>query len=128
MAQQAFFTIVGGWPTITNPGSMQHPVSILANGPTSPPTIDESGVVFAWTVFAQTVAFINAMRGRDVIMGGQTTTQLFLEVGIWFMPGVLPNMRVQTENGSQYVIQSVENVLEKNQILVLNCLGIGVND
>lgn len=125
MASDPFYKIVGGRPTI-DIGSMRHPIIIQANGPTTPPTYDSTGPVFTPTTFTTAMAKIRAVRGRDVILSGQTATQLFLEVGLWWQPGILPNMQVLTELGSQYVIQSVENVLEMNVILILNCIGIGV--
>jgi hypothetical protein len=40
------------------------------------------------------------------------------------MPGILASMRV-VGNGKTYVIQSVENIQERNIVLVLNCLLLG---
>jgi len=116
-----------GWPSI-DPGRMRHSVTIQKQGPTSPPSYDSTGPVLAWSAFATARAAIEIMCGTDVIKSGQTTTQLFLTVAILFQAGILPNMRVLNENGSVYVIQSIENVLEMNQILLLTCVGLGAND
>lgn len=118
--------IVDGFPVI-NVGALRHAITIQAQGPGSPP-IDASGTVLAWNAFATAIAAIEAVRGTDVIRGGQTTTQLFLTVTMWWQSGILPNMRVLGDNGSTYLIQSVENVLEMSSVLVLNCIGIGAND
>ena len=65
--------------------------------------------------------------GIDVIRSGQTTTQLLLVATIWWQPGILPDMQVQALNG-RYIIQSVENLLELDIVLKLNCLALGGNE
>jgi head-tail adaptor len=127
MAWPSFVKIVNGFPSI-DIGKMRHAITIQKEGPTSPPTTDVAGPAMAWNPFTTADAAIDAVRGTDVIKGGQTTTQLFLTVAIWFQAGILPNMRVLNENGSIYVIQSVENVMEMNTVMVLNCLAIGANE
>lgn len=109
-------------------GKLRHAVTIQSFGPTSPATFDASGPVRAWGTYTTAMAAIKTVRGTDVIRSGQVTTQLFLTVTMWWQSGILPNMRVLNDNGSKYVIQSIENILELNTILVLNCLGIGAND
>jgi|SRR5581483_4010077 len=120
------YKIVNGRPTIEI-GALRHEVSIQKNGPASPPVFDAGGPVLGWNTFATALAAIEAVRGTDVIKSGQTTTQLFLTVTMWWQPGILPDMRVASDNGSLYVIQSVENVLEMDVVLVLNCLGLSKN-
>ena len=65
---------------------------------------------------------------RTVIRGGQVTTQLYLTVAIWYQPGILPSMRIVTDTGAVYVIQSVEDVLELHQIMLLNCIAFNANE
>lgn len=127
MAYPKFVEYVNGIPTI-NVGNLRHPIAIQSQGPASPPTYDAGGTAVSWSQFTTALAAIDAVRGADVIRGGQTTTQLFLTLGLWWQPGILPNMRVVTETDAIYLIQSVENVLEMNAVLLLNCLGIGAND
>lgn len=123
-----FVQIVDGLPVI-NIGAMRHLVTIQSQGPSSPPNYNASGQIVGWNEFAVERAAIEAMRGTDVIKSGQTTTQLFLTVGMWFIPGVLPSMRVIRHNGTAtYLIQSVDNILEMDRVLVLNCIGIGANE
>lgn len=120
-------TIANGFPVV-NIGALRHKIVVQALGPASPPGFDAAGPKLVWSAFASAFAAIDIVRGIDVIRGGQTTTQLFLDIVLWYQPGILPNMRVVNENGSTYVIQSVENVLEMNIVLVLNCIGIGLNE
>jgi len=46
---------------------------------------------------------------------------------MWYLPGIQPNMTVLSDNGSIYVIQSIENIRELNVVLILNCIGLGAN-
>ena len=128
MARRAVVTIgEGGWP-ILDVSRCVHPITIWQQAPASPPEIDAGGPVMTWQPVATAMAAIEIVRGLDVIRGGQVTTQLYLTVTFWYQAGILPNMRATAENGSTYVIQSVENVNERNIVLRLNCLGLGANE
>lgn len=129
MAWPPFVQIVNGFYPKIYLGALRHPISIQRQGPTSPPQFDSSGMALSdWSDFITSAAAIQALRGTDVIRAGQDTTQLYVEVGLVFEPGVLANMRVlNLDNGSVYLIQSVENVLEMNEVLVLNCIALGSN-
>lgn len=108
---------------------MRHVITILSQGPTSPPTYDSSGQVLSeWSALTTAKAAIETVSGTDQIRGGQTTTQLLLVITMRFQAGILPNMRVQRTNGNTFIIQSIENILEMDHVLLLNCLGLGAND
>ena len=109
------------WPTLDS-GEMRHQITILAQAPSS----DVSGSTVAMVPLVTCYAKIEPVRGIDVIRSGQETTQLFLIISIWWQSGILANMQVQALNGL-YLIQSVENVLELDVVLKLNCLAIGRN-
>jgi SPP1 family predicted phage head-tail adaptor len=127
MPTQSFVRIQNGWPSI-DIGALRHLITILKFASTSPPTYDVAGPILEWIPVVTCNAAINPISGKDVIRGGQTTTQLNLAIAIWYQDGILPNMRVQSDNGSIYVIQSIENVLEMNVVLTLNCVGLALND
>lgn len=127
MPQPSFVKIVGGFPVI-DIGSLRHAITIQSQGPASPPAYNESGQIVQWNAFTTAIAAIDTIRGTDVIRSGQVTTQLFLTVATWWQPGILPNMRVLNDNGGTYLIQSVENILEINSVLILNCIGLGANE
>ena len=114
-----------GMPTI-NIGSLRHSVTIQAQTPSSPPAFDNAGQVTEWTDFATVGAAIQNMRGDDMIRGGLGVAQLHLTVSMWYLPGVQPNMRV-VHRDAIYIIQSVDNVLEMDTVLVLNCIALGLN-
>jgi len=126
MPTLSFITVKNGWPSI-NIGALRHQITIQQLLPSSPPVYNEQGETLSWQPFTTAQAAIEPISGKDVIRGGQTTTQLFLTIAIWYQPGIAANMRVISDNGSVYIIQSIENVLEMNQVLTLNCLGINQN-
>lgn len=110
------------WPKI-DPGAMVHRVSILQETTTA----DLSGTTAVWVPFVDTWAQIDPVRGTDVLKAGQDTAQLFVTIKIRWQPGILANMRVQTLNGT-YIIQGPpENPGMRNVILILNCIGLGLN-
>lgn len=110
-----------GWPSI-DPGQMVHQVTILQQQQAT----DISGTTTIWVPFVTTWAQIDPVRGTDIIKSGQDTAQLYLTIKIRWQRGIVPNMQVKSLNGT-YVIRSIENPGERNVILVLTCLGLGVN-
>ena len=137
----SFVKIVDGYPVL-DIGKLRHPCTILAQTQPSPPEFGPSGAETIWAPFLDPILGvfltgetavmmgIEPVSGQDVIRGGQTTTELHLTLACWYAscPSVLPEMRVQTENDSVYVIESVENILHMNAVWQLNCLGLGPND
>lgn len=121
---KSFVEIRNNWPVI-DVGRMVHSITIQQQARNG---FDAGGQSIAWTAFATAQAAIETVRGADVIRSGQTTAQLFLTIGIWYQPGITPNMRVVSNNGATYLIQSIENVLERDAVLLLNCIGLGVNE
>ena len=109
------------WPTLDS-GEMRHQITILGQAPST----DVSGSTVAMVPLLTCYAKIELVRGIDVIKSGQETTQLFLIISIWWQAGILANMQVQALNGL-YLIQSIENVLELDVVLKLNCLAISKN-
>jgi SPP1 family predicted phage head-tail adaptor len=112
---------MSAWPQL-DPGKMIHRVTILRQTTVT----DVSGTATAWTTFVDTWAQIDPVRGNEVLKSGQDTAQLFLTVKIRWQTGILSSMRVQSLNGT-YIIQSIENPGERNVILVLNCIALGLN-
>jgi hypothetical protein len=130
MPIKGFYQIVGN-RIVVNLGAMRHQVTLLQAGPSNPPVFDAAGQVQTFSaVLTNVAAAIEMLRGTDVIKGGLQTSILYLQIMIWFQEAinVLPSMRVmQQHNGSQYIIRSIENVLGLDQILILNCEGLGAN-
>jgi len=105
-----------------DPGAMVHIVTIFE----SVTVEDASGTVSQWRPVLKAWAQIDPVRGSEVIKAGQDTTQLFLTVKIYWQQNIRANMRVDSLNGS-YLIQSIENLGERNVVLVLNCLALGLS-
>jgi SPP1 family predicted phage head-tail adaptor len=110
------------WPSL-DPGDLRNQISILQQTQSS----DASGNTVVMAPFATAYAKIDPVRGTDVLKAGQVTTQEFLVISMWYQPGILADMQVQALNGL-YVIQGVEDLLEMDIVLKLNCLAIGRND
>jgi SPP1 family predicted phage head-tail adaptor len=117
----------GGWP-ILDIGRLNRSITFLRLGPSSPPQYDAAGPVMSWqTSVPDVMASIETMRGTDVIRSGQTTAQIYLEVTIWYQDGITSDMRI-ANGGNTYVIQSIENVNERDRVLRLNCVALGANE
>jgi SPP1 family predicted phage head-tail adaptor len=112
---------MSSWPML-DPGKMVHRVVIMQQTTVS----DISGTAPAWVPFVTTWAQVDPVRGTEVLKAGQDTAQLFLTVKIRWQAGIATNMQVQALNGT-YLIQTVENPGERNVILVLNCIALGLN-
>lgn len=134
MSLPVFVKVVAGMPTI-DIGAMRHEVDILSLGPTSPATYDDAGPIQIstaltggpyWAAIGGQASGA-ARNGLDVIHGGSIISQLPLIVAMWFDSRAEPNMQIRRSNGAIYVIQSIENVLEMDVVMVLTCLGIGAN-
>ena len=110
------------WPTLDS-GEMRHQITILGQVPSS----DVSGSTVTMAPILTCYAKIEPVRGVDVIKSGQETTQLFLTLSIWWQAGIVANMQVQALNGL-YVIEEIENVLEMDIVLKMNCIALGSSE
>jgi len=106
-------------------GDLRHSINILA--PTSY-TSGASGMVPVYTTaFSGVRAKLDPVRGIELIRSGQDVSQVFITVTIRYMPGITTQMQVQAYHGT-YRIQSIENVLERNRVLKLMCIGVSLNN
>ena len=71
---------------------------------------------------------IKTIRGREVIQGGQDTAQSFIEITTYYRAGRGSNTRIQAPSGSVFIVQTVENVEERNMFTIFNCIGVGSNE
>lgn len=129
MARKISFLIdTPGSPAI-DPGRRRHVITILANEVGSPPIFDAAGLKLQQRTVLSTWAAIenfSPIRG-DIIQGGQTTSELYVAIGIIWQPGIVGGMLVVSDTGSTYIIQSVEDVQDAQTVLILSCLGLGAN-
>ena len=120
------YEVVGGFPQI-DIGALIHQVTIVKRGPATPPNYDQAGPLTNFTTVTTAMAALNISGGADAVKGGLTIEELMIDVTMYYQSGITPDMQVQSDNGSQYIIKSVENVLERNIVLVLHCLGLRQN-
>ena len=110
-----------------NPGQLRWVVTLLE--PTS-----DIGAAGVETTFAPATppvtarARIETIRGEEAVKAGLDGSLTYLKVEIRYNPCFTPQKRIQQDNGNQYIIQSVENVLEMNAYMTLLCLGVGANN
>jgi SPP1 family predicted phage head-tail adaptor len=129
-ASSKAYSIVGGWPSI-NIGMLRHRIAIQSEVDTG--QYDAAGKKMSWQDFIPSaMAAIETVRGTDVIRAGQNTAQLYLTITIPYQRDfngnpIQANMRVIGPTGSTYLIQAIENILEMGVVLVLNCIGLGLN-
>ena len=115
------FGAASAFPSL-QPGDLRHWITFMVQTVTD----GQSGKVISWVPSSQGAwTKIEAVRGTDVIRSGQDVTQLFLTVSMWFQDGVKASMHILAPSGAEYVVNSVENVLEMDHILVLNCVALG---
>jgi head-tail adaptor len=110
-----------------NPADLRHQITFLEQST----AVDASGVgiVYAPGIPPDVAwAKMQAIKAADVIKGGSDVSQVRMTVTIRYRPRRVPSMRFQTANGSVYVIEAIENVLEMNALLVMTCLGIGASE
>ena len=118
----------GLWPSI-NPGELRHTITQL-NQLTG---TDASGANISYVPASPPVtvrAKIQPMKGSDVIRAGQDIAKVPVEITVRYSAVVTwqPNMRILSDNGSVFIIQAIQNVEERNILLVLTCLGLGANE
>jgi SPP1 family predicted phage head-tail adaptor len=113
---------MSSWPKV-DPGKMVHQITFLQQVKGT----NISGTVMTWAPWLTTWASIDPVRGIDMLKAGQDVTQVYLTIKIRWQTGILPNMRIQSDMGETYIIQAIENPGERNVILVLTCLAMGLN-
>jgi head-tail adaptor len=108
-----------------NPGLANTSITILQQVS----TVDVSGATPGWTVFATAWAQVKALRGADQWKSGQFTSEKYMQVTMWYLPGVLSNMRITfadsgTGNTRTLVVQDAVNVDERSTLHQLLCVEL----
>jgi SPP1 family predicted phage head-tail adaptor len=111
-------------PLVLNAGDLRHAITILK----LTTSVGLAGSETIWTPFLTNVrAKLEPIKGSELIRSGQDVSQTYITVTIRYQPGILAQMRIQANNGT-YIIQAIENVLERNRVLQLTCLSVGANE
>ena len=110
-------------PLLIPAGELRHSITILQPILTS----DSTGNVITYQPFLCDIrAKIDPVRGIEMIRSGQDVSLVFIQVTIRYVPGINASMQVQAQHGL-YTIESVQNVLERNRVLVLMCRALSPN-
>lgn len=106
-------------------GKLRHLATFQKLMPSSPPTYDEAGQTQVWTPTGQqALVAVDILSARDAIRNGLTITELYADLTMYWQPGITNKLRAVMDNGAIYVIRSVQNILEMNAVLVVNCVGL----
>ena len=113
-----------GYPSV-DPGDLRHPITWLF----AVEGTDSSGVSVTWQPSVPPViswAKIEVMSARDLIRGGQTISQTMAVVTVRFDQTIVATSRFQTEWGSQFVVEGVNDIQNRHVLMELSCLGISL--
>lgn len=113
-----------GYPSV-DPGDLRHPITWLFQTTGT----DSSGVSITWQPSTPPViswAKIDPMNARDLIRGGQTVSEVVTIVTVRFDPTIVATSRFQTEWGSQFVVEGVNDLQNRHVLMELTCLGISL--
>lgn len=111
-------------PLVLASGDLIHSITFLEKTN----VIDASGNTETWASAGKVSrAKIDPMRGLELIRSGVDVTQNYITISIRYRDDVDATMRVQFES-KVYLIEAIENVLERNRVLKLTCLGLGSNN
>lgn len=115
-------------PTNQNPlaidaGELRHQIQIQQQSPSQSTT---GAPASNWTTILQTMSKISTASSREVYQASQFTAQVSHVIKIrWPGAGVNIQGGQQVVFGSQvFKLQTVENVLQRNRVLLLHCLEI----
>lgn len=116
-----FGSATGSFPSLS-PGDLRHWVTfmdqVISDG--------VAGKKITWVPSSRGAwAKIETIRGVESIRSGQDLSILFLTVSMWFQDGISSRGHILSPSGMEYVINTIENVLQMNQVLILNCQSIG---
>jgi SPP1 family predicted phage head-tail adaptor len=113
------------WPEI-DPGRFRQRITLLERRQDQ----DASG---AKTTYAPATPPVRAwaeivfVRGTEVLKAGQDVSQVFLTLTTWYRKELVKGGRFLAPDGSEFIIQALENVRMLNVYHVLTCIGVGGN-
>lgn len=110
-----------------NPGQLRWQITLLQ--PTT--ALGNSGMETTFAAANPPVtarAKIETIRGEEAVRNGLDGTLTYLRVIIRYNSAFTEQGRIRQNNGNQYIIQHVENVIEMDAYMTLLCLGVGANN
>ena len=116
-------------PLAISPGELKHKVQILAPGAAGD-TFGQSVTPASWTEVREAPAAIYTVVGKETSQASQLISAVSHVVKVrWSPVTIKANYRVQqslwrTGGTKTYIVQWVENVLERDRVLLLYCLEV----
>lgn len=115
----------GKWPGV-DPGDLRHQLTFLKQ------TIgtDGTGANIGWFPTNPPVtaaASMEVLRGDEVIKAGLDISQLYAIFIIRYQDGIVASARFQTEAGSVWIIQAIEDIEDRGVLLRITALGLADN-
>src|SRR5665213_1048783 len=108
-------------PLVIEPGELRHPSVIQAPDYTAEDARGKSAVPASWIDVRSTRAMIYTAGGRETSMASQIVSQVSHVVKVrWTATPIKANFRV-IFGGRVFTISYIENVLERNRVLLLYC-------
>jgi len=106
-----------------NPGKLRHKISIMKS--TVAPSTSYGEVINTWVTFMKVWAsiepIIGSLSGRENFIGGQSLSMVDTKIILRHCPlTITPAMKV-VWNGNNYNIETVLNINERNNEIVLMC-------
>lgn len=84
---------------------------------------NQAGQAAGWALFAQVYAKIEPLSGRELIAARALQSPVNVRVTTWYVPGVLPTMRVRFE-GRTLNVHAVVDVNNLHKELELSCVEV----
>lgn len=111
-------------PLVIQAGELRHSVVIEAPDYATADTFGQSVVPSNWITVRTAYAAIYTAGGRETSMASQIISEVSHVVKVrWTPDAIKPNYRVLF--GSRvFTVQYVENVLERNRVLLLYCIEV----
>ena len=106
------------------PGELRHSVTIQTAAAAAPDPNGLSVTPASWTLVRSTRAAIYTAGGRETSMASQIVSQVSHVVKVRWTPDVIKANDQLLFDSRTFTIQYVENVLERNRVLLLYCLEV----
>jgi SPP1 family predicted phage head-tail adaptor len=111
-------------PLVINPGELLHSIAIQAPS-TSPDTFGQSITPTSWSTILTSWAAIYTAGGKETSMASQIVSEVSHVVKIRWSAAVTVKANQRVLFGSRtFTVQYVENVKERNRVLLLYCLEV----
>lgn len=111
-------------PLVINAGELRHAIDIQQPNYATAGSRGQSVTPSSWTTVRSTRAAVYTAGGRETSMASQIVSDVSHVVKIrWGSAVIKANYRV-VFGGRTFTVQYVENVLERNRVLLLYCLEV----